>query len=256
MIEERIIKLINASIDGELGQSERIELESILESSAEARAVKVELQKLNNLLDGVPQQQPPPGLSQQILQQVVLPAKKPAFSLAGLFSSFQPATAGLAFAVGLLVTISFYELAPRNDSAIDTTGMVGAMVANSNDQSVEQIDSLSCDESGFSCAVTLRSRKGIFVLDFELDSSKSVEVEIAFAEAGLSFGGIAHTIFDGVAVDGSYNISGGILRVENQGRQAFTVFLPDSAKDGGEGRSISIGISSGGARIFSGVLQG
>jgi len=256
MIEERIIHLINASIDGELGQSDRVELESILESSAEARAVRTELLKLNNLLDGVPRQQPPPGLSQQILKTAVLPAKKPVFSLAGLFSSFQPATAGFAFAAGLLVTISFYELTPRNDSAIDTTGMVGAMVANSMDRSVEHIDKLSCGEAGFTCAATLRSRKGIFVLEFELDSSKSVEVEIAFAEAGLNFGGIAHTIFDGEAVDGSYNISGGILRVENQGRQAFTVYLPDSAKDGGEGRPISIGISSGGAQIFSGVLQG
>ena len=54
MLEQRVIELINADIDGELGQAEKEELEAILESSAEARVMKVELLKLANLLESTP----------------------------------------------------------------------------------------------------------------------------------------------------------------------------------------------------------
>ena len=119
MLEERIIQMINADLDGELGQAEKEELDAILESSAEARSMRVEMLKLTNLLDSVPEVAPPPGLSEQILNKLTPPPRKPTFSLAGLFPSFQPVTAGLAFAAGLLLTVGFYELAPRHGSPVD-----------------------------------------------------------------------------------------------------------------------------------------
>ena len=73
MLEERTIHLINADIDGELGPGEREDLEAILESSPEARAMRAELLRLSNLLDSVPEQSPPPGLSQQVLNQITPP---------------------------------------------------------------------------------------------------------------------------------------------------------------------------------------
>ena len=90
----------------------------------------------------------------------------------------------------------------------------------------------------------------------DLAPEESVEVEIAFAEAGLGFGGIAHAVVDSDAVDKSYELSGGTLRVVNQGRQAFTVFLLGAVGDGGNGREISVVVSSEGARIYAGTLRG
>mgnify|MGYP003571990654 CR=1 FL=1 len=84
MLEERIIQMINADLDGELGQAEKEELDAILESSAEARSMRVEMLKLTNLLDSVPEVAPPPGLSEQILNKLTPPPRKPTFSLAGL----------------------------------------------------------------------------------------------------------------------------------------------------------------------------
>ena len=49
MLEERTINLINADIDGELDADERDDLEAILESSADARAMRAELLKLSNI---------------------------------------------------------------------------------------------------------------------------------------------------------------------------------------------------------------
>ena len=211
MVDERTLDLINADVDGELTPEQSQELDAILEASADARAMRAELLRLTNLLDNQPAVNPPADLAQNILQQIKWPEPAGSFSLAGLFSSFQPATAGLAFAAGLLATVSFYELAPDNRPGTDIPGIVG---------------------------------------------SKEVEIEVAFAEAGLGFGGIAHAVIDHKAADESYEVSGGTLRVVNQGRQSFTVFLLNAASDGRGSKEIDIVVSSGEARVIAGVLRG
>ena len=256
MLEERIIQMINADLDGELGQAEKEELDAILESSAEARSMRVEMLKLTNLLDSVPEVDPPPGLSEQILNKLSPPPRKPTFSLAGLFPSFQPVTAGLAFAAGLLLTVGFYELAPRHGSPVDTTGMVGTMVAGQQGQQAVQRDSLAIDQAGVSGTVSLQQSGGFLILSFDLDSEQTTEIEVSLAEAGLSFGGIAHAPRTGATTDESFEVSGGDLRVVNQGRQAFTVFLQNDAMGDGSGREITVGVSTGGVQVFSGVLRG
>lgn len=256
MLEERIIQMINADLDGELGQAEKQELDAILESSAEARSMRAELLKLTNLLDSVPEVAPPLALSEQILNKLASTPDKSAFSLAGLFPSFQPATAGLAFAAGLLLTVGFYELAPRHGSSVDTAGMVGTMVAGQQDQRAIQRDSLSFDQAGVSGKVSLQQSGGFLVLSFDLDSEQTTEIEVLLAEAGLSFGGIAHAPRTGATTDESFEVSGGDLRVVNKGRQAFTVFLQDDAMGDSNGRKITVGVSTGGVQVFSGVLRG
>lgn len=255
MLEERIIQMINADLDGELGQADKEELDAILESSAEARSMRVELLKLTNLLDSVPDLVQPAGLSDQIIDRLAPASRKSAFSLASLFPSFQPATAGLAFAAGLLVSVGFYELAPRHGSAVDTASMVGTMVAGQNSQQTVRMDNLAIDQAGVSGTVSLQRNGAFLVLSFDLDSEEITEIEISLTEAGLSFGGFAHAASNDSSTDESFEISGGDLRVVNEGRQAFTVFLQDVTAGNSGGREVSIGITSGGAQVFSGVLQ-
>jgi len=255
MVDERTLDLINADIDGELTPEQSQELDAILEASADARTMRSELLRLTNLLDNQPAVNPPADLAQNILQQIKLPEPAGSFSLSGLFSSFQPATAGLAFAAGLLATVSFYELAPDNNPGFDTAGMVGTMIANPGDRSTDLADNMSFSEPGLTGSVSLQSGKEIFALEFNLESTDTVEIEVAFAEAGLGFGGIAHAVIDHKAADESYEISGGTLRVINQGRQSFTVFLLNAGRNDGGSREITIDVSSGGARVITGVLR-
>lgn len=256
MIDERTMQLLNADIDGELEVSERVELDGILDRSTEARAMRAELLNLNNVLDGLPQQEPPAGLLQEILKNITLPGEKTGFSFSRLFTSFQPATAGLAFAAGLLVTVSFYELAPRQGASVDTAGMVGTMMANPASRPVDSRDILAFEGAGLDGSVALKGNNDLLMLDFDLDSDKQVEIEVAYAEAGLGFSGIAHTVDDPSEVVQSYRVTEGVLRVVNQGRQVFTVFLPEiTSKEDGV-REITIEISTDGARVFSGVLRG
>lgn len=256
MLTERTLHLINAELDGELEPGERAELDAILETSADARAMKAELQKLGNLLGAVPQEVPPEGLRTQILDQLAGPERKASFSLSGLFSSFQPATAGVAFAAGLLATVAVYEWAPGSATSVDTTRMVGTMMAGNETGQVQPLDSLSFDESGVAGEIGLLKSHGMLLLEINIQSAAPSEIEVALGEAGLRFGGLVLDSEPSELTTESYEVSGGTLRVVNQGRQAFTVLLPMTVQDGTDGREIRIGISSGEAPVISGVLRG
>lgn len=269
MLNDRIITLINADIDDELGPQERAELDAVLADSAEARRLQDELRRLAALMDRLPEPEPPADLAARIVGQVQLPAGHALSGaqggwLAGWLAAFQPAQAGLAFAAGLLLTVGFYELSQRGGTAADLSSMVGTMVANPAGVSGRAKDSLSISEPGLAGTVTLSEVGGFLVLNFDLVSEQRTEIVVELAKAGLGFGGIAHATANSSIVTESYEVSGGTLRVVNQGRQVFSVFLPGAsdvsrpqpASPDGDGRVISIGISSGGAARYSGVLRG
>ena len=258
MLEQRTIHLINADIDGELDANEKGELEAVLESSADARAMRAELLRLSNLLDSLPAQSPPPGLAQRVLNQIApSPGGAAGISLSGFFASFQPATAGLAFAAGLLFTVGFYELSPNHQSSSgDTAKMVGTMVASQPGGSELLENDLFIEGDGFSGTLSLRENEGIYVLNFDLESADKTEIEVGLDGTGLSFGGFAETQGDEDKVFDSVVISRGTLHVVNQGRQQFAVFLrKNSADQAVDAQSITIGFSRDGERLNSGVPE-
>jgi hypothetical protein len=252
MLEERTLHLINADIDGELTPDEREDLDVILESSSDARAMRAELLRLSNLLDNQPEQLPPLDLSKQILNKLAPSPRASNFSLSSLFASFQPATAGLAFAAGLLLTVGVYELSPSDQSSSGTASMVGTMVASqSGSQDLLKNDVLLKGD-GFSGTVSLRSNDGVYILNFDLDSRDLTEIEVGLDRTGLSFGGFAETRSDADKVFETVTISGGTLRVVNQGRQQFAVFLRvNSHEQAVDAGSITIDFSSDGDRLYA-----
>ncbi len=256
MLDERTLYLINAALDGELEPDEAAELVVLLESSAEARAAQAEMQKMANLLDGLPQQNPPADLAERIIARLRLPASRPAFSLSRLFSALQPAQVGLAFSAGLLLTVGFYEVTAQHRSPGDVSDMVGTMLSDPAGRAAALRDSLSISEPGISGRVSLGGSGGILVLNFELDSANETEIVVSLSEPGLGFGGIARAAGGGAGVEESYEVSGGALRVLNRGQQSFSVFLLEQGAPDSGSRDIPVDISMGGAPIFAGVLRG
>jgi hypothetical protein len=256
MLEERTLHLINADIDGELTADEREDLDLILDSSSEARAMRAELLRLSNLLDSLPEQSPPSNLSKQILNKLAPPTLASNFSLSGLFASFQPATASLAFAAGLLLTIGFYELSPNSQSLGETGSMVGTMVASQPGSQDLLKNDIFLKGEGFSGTVSLRNNDGVYILNFDLDSEDMTEIEVGLDRTGLSFGGFAETRSDADKVFESVTMFGGTLRVVNQGQQQFAVFLrvnsPEQAVNAG---SITIDFSREGDSLNRGVPE-
>jgi len=257
MLNEHTIYLINAGIDGELSPAETKELEALLESSAEARAMKAEFLRLSNLLDSQPDQQPPEGLTQLIVDQVKLPAAKSSSLVARWLSYIQhPAATGLAFAAGLLMAVAFYQVAPQHVVNTDTANMVGTMIASPQGSPAAAGDSLLLEAAGLSGSVSLSNESDFYVLNFDLNSQEPFEIEVAFAEAGLDFGGLARTVDGGESTDSrSFDISGGTLRVVNQGSHQFVLFLQRSDGPGFGPQEIGIEVNQMGERVLKGSLR-
>jgi len=254
MLDKHSIELINAGVDDELGPEERKELDDLLESSPEARELNSEMLLLSNFLDALPEQKPPSGLSHQILGQIKLPRKPVSFSLREAFASFQLLATGAAFAAGLLLTIGFYELAPRQVSSSELNKMVGTAVIDKRGLSSQPLGLLELKESWVSGSVTLEERQGLLVLNFDLNSVSPVEVELALMGAGLKFAGIVQEVNEPGRADEMVQVSGGTVRVENQGRQVFVIFLRNTAEKE-SGREINIEFSSGNQRAVKKFLR-
>ncbi len=254
MLDQRIMELINADIDGELGLQEQKELQAVLDSSPEAVTFRRELLELNSAFRNMPELDPPPALARNILDRVQLQARRKPFDLPGFFARYNPVAGGLAFAAGLLVTVVIYETGSRELTQQDTVSMVGAMVASDQIKAPGQGDRLLFDLDGLSGTVALNVSENGQALEFDLDSSQLIEIELDLAKAGLMVIGFAQDDRgDGSFID-SLELLGGTMRVVNQGKHHFVIFLRQSPDSKNHGKDIRIGISQDGQRVYEDTL--
>ena len=248
------MELINAGIDGELGPQEQRELEAVLDSSPEAVTFRLELLELNNALCNMPELDPPPTLARDILDQVQLPARHNPFKLPGFLASLNPVASGLAFAAGLLLAVVFYETGSRKVTHQDTVNMVGTMVASDQIKAPGKGNRLLLDLDVLSGTVSLNLSENGQALEFTLDSSKVIEIEIDLDKTGLTVIGFAQDDRgDGSYID-TLELLGGTMRVVNQGRHHFVVFLRQSPDAKNHGKDIRIGFSQDGQRVYEDTL--
>ena len=254
MLDQRIIELINADIDGELNPEEQGELKAALKSSPEAVTFRVELLELNNAFRNMQELDPPPALARNILDQVKLPATQTLFNLPGFLTGLNPVAGGLAVAAGLLLAVGFYETGARKVTQQDTVNMVGTMVASDQVIAPGRGDRLLLDLDGLSGAISMNVSENGQVLEFDLDSNQAIEVELDLEKAGLMVTGFAQDDRgDGSFID-TLELLGGTMRVVNQGRHHFVVFLRQSPDSTDHGKDIRIGISHDGQRVYENTL--
>jgi hypothetical protein len=242
-MDQRIIELINADIDRELDAAGRRELDAILQSSAEARQARAELLRLTNLLDNSPSVSVPQDLAARISRQVNLPSGSGGFSWRRLLSSFQPVPVAISFTAGLLLAVGYMGSGPGgNTQSPDVNEMVGTMVAGKSSHDMTRRGRMALNSHGLKGTITLHESGELYVLNFDLDSDEPVEVAIGLEGAGLSFGGVAKS---GGIPDENLLVSGGTLRVVNQGKQSMTVFLQPLADTEVRGSNLQIDILPG-----------
>src|ERR1700751_5117440 len=75
MTDPRLTELLNGEIDGELDRQQRAELSRRLLANTGARAAREDLRRVCEALDSVPQVEPPPALSENVL--AALPQRVP-----------------------------------------------------------------------------------------------------------------------------------------------------------------------------------
>jgi hypothetical protein len=93
---------------------------------------------------------------------------------------------------------------------------------------------------GFTGRISLSDSDGMYVLNFDLESEERTEIEIGLEDTGFTFGGFAQPYDGADEVIDSISISGGTLRVVNQGRQQFAVFLRENSAE----QALDIGLIS------------
>jgi hypothetical protein len=123
MIDDDILYLIQAGLEGELGSDEQQQLQHTLANSAEARQYKAELEQLMTTLDQMPAAALPAGLEASILTQIGGNSNHRVTDIAApprqrLRQWLVPGSA-LAASISLAIGLSQVTLAPLGTSDMD-----------------------------------------------------------------------------------------------------------------------------------------
>ncbi len=245
MLDERIAELIQADIDGVLAVVDRAELTAALENSAPAREFHEEMIRMAKLLADMPDIDPPWGLRRRILDSIRLPVRS---RLSGWLA---PASYGLAVAAGVLIAVGVAQVTPRGSE--DMSSLVGTMVSQGHDLPRSATSELAIDLAGVQGQVRMKSLSLAWALEFDLKSEDAVEVAIDLDGSGLSFGGYADQD-ENAGVD-NIEVSGGKVRMTNQGSHQFVLFLRRAHEASDGPQEIGIVVNRLGETVYRGLLE-
>jgi hypothetical protein len=235
MTDERILELVSAGVDGELNGDEQIELNSLLESSAEARELQSELEELDSLLSNVPDIEPPSSLHAQIMARVEQQSTKTKSSAVSWWRDLMPG-AGLRYALatgaGALIALIVVGGVPSVPNTVDYSDLVGTMSPGTDLGSTEILDSFSFRQEGLESRIQLRLSRGIAFLDILANTEQPLDISVDPGDAGQA------------------------VQVQALGQQRLTILLhrEDDAVRNGEAR-ITLEISSEGKLLEQGELK-
>jgi hypothetical protein len=198
MIDERYIELINKELDGFNTEAESKELEEYLSDNGEALQYYDELLRTASALKRVEEVEPPSFLKTHILNSVsALPAPtRSGFGwvnlLLDVFRQRPVARYAVVFASGLCAGILLLVVADqwRQDEMPDASKVGGSMVLPREISSLQKIDSVVLDGSGFrSMFKTLRGNKNIAV-ECTVTASENLRIELSADLDELKFVGV------------------------------------------------------------------
>jgi len=224
-VDQRILDLLNASIDGEISAAEQGEIDALLASSESLRDLDKQLRATAKLLDELPVLEPPLYLQGSIERQVRLPAdgaKRGNPRVLGQWLGSQWLRTGLALAAGVVLTFGVYEMGSRPISTGDVENLSGTMVKKvPTGQQGKLIDSVQLDTAQFDGLVELRNTDDVFSLDVRLNSEDPMEVVVNISGRGLDFDGATHTR----GPDDAVAVRDGTIHLASSGENHFTVKL-------------------------------
>ncbi|MFT5139687.1 MAG: hypothetical protein ACI9H8_000028 [Lysobacterales bacterium] len=248
MIDERIIELLYAKLDGELSQSDQLELNDAIQGSIEVRELQKSLIEFSDLLEQEPSLEIPDGLHAKIVSQIHLPVVARGFRFSEIPGFFRY---GLAAAAGLILTVGLYESQLNNTDAQDISSMVGTIMQKDGSSKAVTLDAFAFEFDSISSAVSLQRRDGALVLDVLLDSRDPVDITVDFTSDGLKFDAIAQMQSDLKSIE----FADQAIHIEGTGRQHFAVLLHrDGDLTAEHEASIKLRFTSNGKLIKEGSL--
>lgn len=216
-MDQKTIDLIHGDIDGLNSPEEQRELRRRLEASAEAREEHARMQALCELLDSVPDCEPPHGLRDSILAATPRPAAareaglNPGRSRRGWLGAAAALAATIAGVAVLLVSVP----APEQMDVSGLAGTIGRPSANLG------VASLGLDAPGVSGAITAQRHERGFTLEIDLAADRPVRLVADSAGVPLELAGFVPLAGDPARV----SESAGSIRVLHSGDQHYTLVL-------------------------------
>lgn len=118
------VELMHAVLDGEASAADAERLERLLDADPAARARFESLRELHERLERIPALEPPANLATMTVARIRLPKPAPGARGNGLFLRY-----GAAFAAGLLMTATLYELGGPELRDTDLAALTGTMAS-------------------------------------------------------------------------------------------------------------------------------
>lgn len=222
MTDDRELELISAAVDGELAAGDQADLDALLESSAEARAFKSELEQLDSLMSGIPDLEPPEFLHDSIMARTKVARRKASFF--DFLAALRPG-AGLRYALAaaagaLVVVIMFQNRTMLSDDSY-ITDLVGTMAPGNAAAEAEIVDSFSFHQDGLESLVLLQRSQGFMILVVRVNATTLVDISVDLTGAGLEPDAIAqiNSDFESIA------IAGQAINMRAIGKQRMSILL-------------------------------
>lgn len=221
-IEQQYIELMNADIDGEISETEKVKLDAFLAESAEGRALHADLSELGQSLDAVEQLQPPPFLRQRIMNS--LPQQKRTGNFVQDLLAMPVLRYAASFVAGAFLAMSIVGSNTISETAFDDMGsLVGTMTDPATlGPAADSVDITSNEIAG---TVSLRSAGSMLVLDFDLVSGDEVEIVADYTDKSIWFNGFAQLESSGTSVSAET----GRVTLQMQGKRRYAVFLQNNS---------------------------
>lgn len=234
------VDLMHAVLDGEAPAADAARLERLLEADPALRARFESLRELHQLLDRVPGVEPPADLAAVTVARIRPPRPIRGGPAGGLFLRY-----GAAFAAGLLLTATLYELGGVELREADLGGLAGTMASRGEvelaDAKVHTTDIAVAHAAG---SVATHRRDDLLVLSVSLTAEPGTDLVVPL------LGGTRVVGFAGLdGVQGTVRVSAGEFRLALDGDRRYAIILQ------GAGTRVPIEIHRDQVRVHRAELQ-
>lgn len=226
-IDENTIELINADVDGELGDSERAQLHAYLAQNEEARALHRELGAFCRQLDDVEPVEPPQHLKFSLLDSFRSRPKPvaPALPAWRQMLAVPMLRHAVAFTAGVFLTLALVSSNRISDSAFDdVTGLVGT-IADSG-LAYKSENSINLARNDIAGTVSIHESGSLTVVDVNLSSKETIEIIAGYSDRDLWFRGFAQLEKD----DAKVVADKGEVRMSLKGRNRYAIYLQQASR--------------------------
>lgn len=241
MVDERILQLIHAELDGEIDDGDRTELLRHLEAEPEARALREQLGRIAGALGRMAPVAQPAELHLQLLQVTRRSARVITFRE----RRAQIVRYGLAMAAGMAFAAIGLSLTESGRPTFDPGELAGTM----GRQAAHPVGAVAARRVAapkLNGLVTLSPAAGRWLLLFDLDSGQPVTVSATYDAAAFRLNGYAQAD-SGVS---SFSATPGRVGFVNQGAQRLALFL-----EPGAGGPVQIRFEGAGKVLEEAVLE-